>query len=154
MTRHPATATAHTKQRRGYGRLAVKSVVFIAIFLPVLCLGILASLTTVVPDPFSLRDDAQWLKDWVRAELNRLQPDPALRNDAWRLRLGALSENPESHYRLSLVEEADGNLEKAIDEMDLALGLLELAPRETRQHSAYSQRRDSLKQLLARRPQP
>lgn len=145
---------AHTQQHRSYWQLAGRTLIFIAIFLPVMSLGVLVSLTTVIPDSFSLRDDAQWLKDWVRTELNRLQPDPALQNDAWRLRLGALSENPENHYRLSFVEEADGNLEKAIDEMDLALGLLELTPQESLQYDRYRQRRDTLKHKLARRQQP
>lgn len=152
MPRRQRTSSSLPQQKiRQLWQPAVKVFLFTIIFLPVLSLGVLVSLTTVIPDSYALRDDAQWLKDWVRTELNRLQPDPALRNDAWRLRLGALSENPENHYRLSFVEEMDGNLEKAIDEMDLALGLLELSPGEHRQYAAYMQRRNALKQALARR---
>jgi hypothetical protein len=154
MPRRQCTSSSLPQQKiRQLWQPAVKAFLFTIIFLPVLSLGVLVGLTTVIPDSYALRDDAQWLKDWVRAELNRLQPDPALRNDAWRLRLGALSENPENHYRLSFVEETDGNLEKAIDEMDLALGLLELSPGKHRQYAAYMQRRDALKQALIRRQQ-
>ncbi len=138
---------------RQFWQPAIKIFLFTIIFLPVLSLGVLVSLTTVIPNSYALRDDAQWLKDWVRTELYRLQPDPSLKNDAWRIRLGVLSENPENHYQLSFMEETDGNLEKAMDEMDLALGLLELSPGEHRKYAAYLQRRDALKQALARRQQ-
>lgn len=152
--RQSATPSVSQQPYRRFWRPAGKILLFTIIFLPVVSLGILVSLTTVIPSSFSLREDARWLKDWVRAELNRLQPDPTLRNDAWRLRLGALSENPENHYRLSFVEETDGNLEKAIDEMDLALGLIELTPQESLQYGIYRKRSDTLKQKLARRQQP
>lgn len=150
---NPTSLFLSQQKIRQFRCSAVEALIFTIIFLLILSLGVLVSLTTVIPDSYALRDDAQRLKNWTRAELNRLQPDPALRNDAWRLRLGALSDNPENHYRLSLVEETDGDLEKAIDEMDLALGLLDLSSKEHREYATYMQRRDTLKKTLARRQQ-
>jgi hypothetical protein len=123
--------------------------IFCAIFLPILVVGTFISLTTVIPDSYAFRDDAQRLKDWVRAELRRFQPDESLRNDVARLRLtGALTRDPEVHYRMSFEEERDGNLEKALDEIEMGLGLLELHPENRPDSARFQTRREQLKQKL------
>jgi hypothetical protein len=51
----------------------------------------------------------------------------AMKDEKTRIRLkGLLTTNPAVHYRVSAIEEANGNLDAAIEEIDLALGLLEL----------------------------
>lgn len=138
-----------------FRQYTIRVLIFTVIFIPVLTIGILISLTTVIPDSFSVKNDAQRLKDWARAEMRRMEPDSTLRNDPVRLRLtDALTSSPEIHYRMSIEEERNGNLEKALDEIELGLGLVELHPRNKVDHIKYESRREQLKRRIAARVEP
>lgn len=134
---------------------AIRVLIFTVIFIPVLAIGILISLTTVIPDSFAVKNDAQRLKDWARTELRRMEPDSTLRNDPVRLRLtDSLTNSPEIHYRMSIEEERHGNLEKALDEIELGLGLVELHPRNKVDHTKYESRHEQLKRRIPTRIEP
>lgn len=135
-----------------FRQYTVRVLIFAVIFIPVLAIGILISLTTVIPDLFAVKNDAQRLKDWTRTELRRMEFDSTPRNDPVRLRLtDALTSSPEIHYRMSIEEERNGNLEKALDEIELGLGLVELHPRNKVNHAKYESRREQLKRRIAAR---
>lgn len=63
----------------------------------------------------------------ARSSQNWAKVRTALGDEKTRIRLrGLLTTNPAVHYRISLVEERDGKLANAIEEIELALGLLEM----------------------------
>ncbi len=136
--------------RLALGRYLIRALIFSAIFLPILAIGTLFSLTTVIPDSYAVRDDLWRLKEWTRNKLSRMQPGTSLRSDAARLRLtGALTRDAEVHYRMSLEEERDGNIEKALDEIELGLGIAELHPQDRAHLARFQERRQQLLQKLA-----
>jgi hypothetical protein len=128
---------------------ALRAAVFCSIFLPLLAAGVALSLTTVVPDSYALRHDAVRLRDWIRDELRGMPPAGA-DVDLARLRLtSALTRSAEVHYRMSYVEERDGNLEKAVDELELAVGIAELHAHDAASLARLHDRRDELLRKLA-----
>lgn len=140
------------RRRTDTGLHITRVVIFCAIFLPLLIVGALIGLVTGLPDSTGLRNDALYIREQARNFARTLLPDDSLGNEAARLRLaGALYDNPEAYYRSSLVEQADGNLEKALTDIELALGLLELAPHEHARFAEYDRRRNDLKKMLSRR---
>jgi hypothetical protein len=140
-----------TQCRNGTDLYIARVLIFSAIFLPLLIVGALVGLVTGLPDSTGLRNDAMYIREQARNFTRTLLPDDSLRNEAVRLRLaGALYDNPEAYYRSSLVEQADGNLEKALTDIELALGLLELAPHEHARLIEYDRRRSDLKKMLSR----
>ena len=73
----------------------------------------------------------------------------ALGEEKTRIRLtGLLTTNPAVHYRVSLIEERDGNMNAAIDELELALGLLELHSVDRATREKYQSRLQELKRKL------
>jgi len=73
----------------------------------------------------------------------------ALSEERTRIRLkGLLTTNPAVNYRVSLIEENKGNLEAAIDEIELALGLLELHSADRATKDKYVSRLQELKRKL------
>jgi len=131
-------------------RFVARVLVFCAIFLPLLAVGTIAGLFAALPDSTGLRHDADYLREQVRGFTRHHWSNYALLKESVQLRLrGTLYDNPEAYHRSSLIEEADGNLDKALTDMELALGLLELLPPDHTQSAAFHQRRDHLKQRLS-----
>lgn len=148
MTSIESGATA-SRRHKGWRLRIAKALVFLAIFLPLLAIGTLTGFITALPDSTGLQNDALYIREQVRSFARSRFPDDALRNEAVRLRLSsALYDNPEAYYRSSKIEQADGNPDKALTDMELALGLLELAPHGHARFAEYSRRRDNLKQML------
>jgi hypothetical protein len=84
----------------------------------------------------------------VRPYASRIRD--ALREDRARLRLrGFFTNNPAVHYRISLIEEQQGRLETAVDEIELAVGLLELHSSDRAAKDRYAARLQDLKRKLA-----
>ena len=74
----------------------------------------------------------------------------AAREEKTRIRLkGLLTTNPAVHYRIAAIEEAKGNYEAAIEEIDLALGLLELHAVDRTTRDKYETRLQDLRRKLA-----
>lgn len=141
------------RRLNGTGPHLTRVVIFCAIFLPLLTVGTLAGLVSALPDSTGLRNDALHIREKIRSFTRSRLPDDALRNEAVRLRLSAaLYDNPEAYYRSSSIEQADNNMDKALTDMELALGLLELSPYDHARYAVYSRRRDGLKQMLSQQP--
>lgn len=104
-----------------------------AIVVAVVLVGGLAAL---MPD---LRAVADSIKREVRQEHTRL-----------RL-MGLLTTNPQVHMRVSYIKENSGDIKGAIDEIDLAIGLLELHSSDKAAKDRYRQR---LEELKAKMPAP
>lgn len=74
----------------------------------------------------------------------------ALKDEKTRVRLkGLLTNNPVVHYRVAAIEEAKGRYEAAIEEIELALGLLELHAVDRATRDKYQSRLQDLKRKLA-----
>lgn len=111
MSQESKPAASH--RSRDYAAIAVKTAIVTFI--------VSVGLIFVVSSTAELFDQ-QPLKAGIRK---------ALKDEKTRFRVkGLLTTNPAVHWRVSLIEEHDGNLKAAIDEIELALGLLEL-------HSAH-----------------
>ncbi len=77
----------------------------------------------------------------------------AARDEKTRVRLtGLLTHNPAVHYRVAAIEEAKGDLEAAIQEIELALGLLELHAADRAAQEKYRTRLQELKRKQAAQP--
>jgi hypothetical protein len=77
----------------------------------------------------------------------------AARDEKTRVRLtGLLTHNPAVHYRVAAIEEAKGNLEAAIEEIELAVGLLELHAADRAAQEKYRTRLQELKRKQAGQP--
>lgn len=77
----------------------------------------------------------------------------ATRDEKTRVRLtGLLTHNPAVHLRVAAIEEAKGNLEAAIEEIELALGLLELHAADRATQEKYRSRLQELKRKQAAQP--
>lgn len=120
----------------GLGDFARKSLVFSAIFSAVFALGLNLSLNQVLPDVYSVERLLLITGERINKELE---------NDRSRLRLaGFLSRNPYVHYRISVLEENAGRLDRAIEEIELALGLFELSPANNPARGKYQKRLNEL----------
>lgn len=76
-----------------------------------------------------------------------------VRDEKTRVRLkGLLTNNPAVHYRVSLIDEAKGNYDAAIEEIDLALGLLELHAVDRATREKYLSRLQELKRKQGAQP--
>ena len=77
----------------------------------------------------------------------------ATRDEKTRIRLkGLLTINPAVHYRVAAIEEAKGNLAAAIEEIELALGLLELHAADRATQEKYRMRLQELMRKQAAQP--
>ena len=101
-----------------------------AIVVAVVLVGGLAAL---MPD---LRAVADGIKREVRQEHTRL-----------RL-MGLLTTNPQVHMRVSYIKENSGDIRGAIDEIDLAIGLLELHSSDKAAKDRYRKRLEDLRAKL------
>jgi hypothetical protein len=91
---------------------------------------------------------AESIEDAIPPLKNRVRQ--ALKDPRTQIRLkGFLTTNPAVSYRVSLMEEKDGNLEAAIDEIELAIGLLELHSADRATQDKYTARLMELKRKLA-----
>jgi len=78
----------------------------------------------------------------------------AARDEKTRVRLtGLLTHNPAVHYRVAAIEEAKGNLEAAIVEIELALGLLEVNVVDRATREKYQSRLEDLKRKQKAQPE-
>ncbi len=88
----------------------------------------------------------------------RLQPlkeriRKATRDERTRIRLkGLLTTNPAVHYRVAAIEEAKGNFAAASEEIELALGLLELHGADRQTKERYLARLQELKRKQDAQP--
>lgn len=150
MTSVESEATA-SLYRKGWRLHIAKTLVFTAIFLPLLAIGSFVGFITGLPDSTGLGLDALYIREQARNYAKNRLPDASLRNEAMRLRLsGVLYDNPEAYYLSSFIEQADGNLDKATTDIELAIGLLEIAPHSHDRSTEYNRRRDDLKQAMLR----
>lgn len=79
----------------------------------------------------------------------------AVRDEKTRVRLkGLLTNNPAVHYRVAAIEEAKGRYESAIEEIELALGLLELHVADRATRDKYQSRLQDLKRKQSAQAQP
>lgn len=131
------------KSSGGYGRFAIKTaIVTVAISLGVVF--IVDSVVDTVMSAFATVDTGSLT--------SRLQN--VLREEKTRLRIkGLITKNPAVHYRVSLVQESEGNLPPAIEEMELAIGLLDLHSTDKSAKERYASRLQELKRKLAALPQ-
>jgi len=68
-----------------------------------------------------------------------------LRREETRIRLtGLLTTNPYVHMRVSQIKEKAGNIQGALDEIELAIGLFELHASDRQARQRYVARRDEL----------
>ena len=80
------------------------------------------------------------LRDKLRATLS---------DEKTRVRLkGLLTTNPAVHYRVAAIEERDGNVVAAIEDIELALGLLEMHGADRATKEKYTSRLQELKRKL------
>lgn len=67
-------------------------------------------------------------------------------NEIYRVRiLGLITFNPAVHYKASLLKEKSGNIQGAIEEMELALGLLSMNSADSEVKQSYKNRLAALK---------
>jgi hypothetical protein len=131
---HPSPNAANGDN--GLGGFARKSLVFSAIFSAIFAVGLNLSLNQALPDVYSVERLLLIAGERINTELQ---------NDRSRLRLaGFLSRNPYVHYRISVLEENAGRLDRAIEEIELALGLFELSPANNPARGKYQQRLNEL----------
>lgn len=94
---------------------------------------VVGSLSAVLPD---LRSIADSIKREVRQEHTRLRLT------------GLLTTNPQVHMRVSYIKESSGDIRGAIDEIDLAIGLLELHSTDKAAKDRYRMRLEELRKKL------
>ena len=126
------------KSSGGYGGFAIK-VVIVTI---AISLGVIFVIDSIVETITSAMTsvDTQSLK-------TRLQN--AVREEKTRVRLkGLLTNNPAVHLRVSIMEEEKGNIPTAIEEIELAIGLLELHSADRAAKDRYVARLQELKRKL------
>ena len=88
----------------------------------------------------SIVDTASPIRAKLRAVLN---------DEKTMVRLkGLLTTNPATHYRISVIEENSGNVTAAIEEIELAIGLLELHNADRAAKEKYAMRLQELKRKL------
>lgn len=119
---------------------AIRVFIFSVIFSAVFAVGLSISLNLVLPDVYSVERLLIRVGEKVNADLE---------DDRNRLRLmGFLSRNPYAHYRISVLEEQAGRLDRAIEEIELALGLFELGPLGNPAKEKYLERLNALRRKL------
>ena len=75
-----------------------------------------------------------------------------LRREEARIRIsGLLTSNPYVHMRVSQIREQKGDLQGALDELELAIGLFELHGSDKAARERYVARRDELKKKLTQK---
>ncbi len=139
MRKHYSAKASATEQQNpaSLSAFAIKAFVFSVIFSAVFAVGLSVSLNTVLPDVYSVERLLARLGDKASA---------GLEDDRTRLRLaGFLSRNPYVHYRISVLEEKAGRLDRAVEEIELALGLFELGPQGHPAREKYLKRLNELR---------
>lgn len=142
MRKHYSARTPQAEQQNPttLSAFAIKAFIFSAIFSAVFAIGLSVSLNLVLPDVYSVERLLVRLGDKVSA---------GLEDDRSRLRLaGFLSRNPYVHYRISVLEEQAGRVDRAIEEIEFALGLFELGPSSNPAKDKYVKRLNDLKRKL------
>jgi hypothetical protein len=125
------------RQRESLSAFAVKSFVFSAIFSAVLAVGLSVGLNLALPDVYSVERLLTRLRQQMESELG---------TDRNRIRLvGFLTHNPYVHYKVSLLEEQKGNLEAAVEEIEMALGLFDMGPPNNPARERYAKRLNELR---------
>lgn len=137
MRKHqPPVSESVPKNDTGLVSFTKKAFVFSTIFSAVFAIALNLSLNQVLPDVYSVERLLLKVAETVNTELE---------NDRSRLRLaGFLSRNPYVHYRISMLEENAGRLDRAIEEIELALGLFELSPANSPARDKYQRRLNEL----------
>jgi len=120
---------------------AKKALIFSSIFSAVFAVALNLSLNQVLPD-------VHGVERLLEKGIARINSE--FENDKNRLRLaGFLSRNPYVHYRMSVLEENAGQLDRAIEEIELALGLFELSPHGNPAREKYQRRLNELNKKRA-----
>lgn len=136
-----STPPNNTSRGAGLIAFAKKSFIFSVVFSTVFAIGLNISLNQVLPDVYSVERLLLKMGERISTELE---------NDRSRLRLaGFLSRNPYVHYRVSVLEENAGRLDRAIEEIELALGLFELSPANNPARDKYQRRLNELNRKRA-----
>ncbi|MEK7816288.1 MAG: hypothetical protein AAB294_05640 [Pseudomonadota bacterium] len=131
-------------QAINYREFVVKSAIFSAIFSIMLAIGLATGLVFGLPDAYSLKESLVPVKEQIKKELQK---------DRTRVRLlGLFTTNPYAHYRMSYIEEEAGNIRNAIEEIEFAIGLLELHSPDKSVKERYQNRLGELKRKLAKPP--
>ena len=137
MRKHQLPMLENTqKNDTGLVSFTKKAFVFSIIFSTVFAIALNLSLNQVLPDVYSVERLLLKVAETVNTELE---------NNRSRLRLaGFLSRNPYVHYRISVLEENAGRLDRAVEEIELALGLFELSPANNLARDKYQRRLNEL----------
>ena len=145
-------ATHQPSSRSKYLEFTVKlaiATVVISIGLTSIADSIITSITDVADSRLAKvysRFDTKELTSKLRAEL---------KDEKTQIRLkGLLTTNPAVNYRVSEIEENDGNLVAAIDEIYLALGLLEMHGADRATKEKYAARLRNLERKLSESKSP
>ncbi len=148
MRKHYFSRTPQPRQQNSatLPTFAIKAFIFSAIFSAVFAVGLSVSLNMVLPDVYSVERLLARLGDKVSA---------GLEDDRTRLRVaGFLSRNPYVHYRISMLEEKAGRIDRAAEEIEFALGLFELGPPGNPAKEKYLKRLNELRRKLPSPVQP
>lgn len=132
---------------RSFGRgeeylsFAVKSLLLSLIFTAIFAIGIGAIIGSIVPDGTEVKWRMGEAKEKIIGELKK---------EKTKIRLkGLFTTNPYVHWKVSLIDQREGNIGDAIDEMELAIGLLELHSAEKSVKQKYEARVRDLQRKLA-----
>lgn len=142
MRKHYSAQTSQAERQNStpLSSFAIKAFVFSAVFSAVFAVGLSVSLNLVLPDVYSVERLLTRVGDKVNA---------GLEDDRSRLRFaGFLSRNPYVHYRISVLEEQAERVDRAIEEIEFALGLFELGPPNNPAKDKYVKRLNDLKRKL------
>jgi hypothetical protein len=129
------TAPEQAKPGTNYVAFAIKTII-LAIVVSLAIVYMAESIMSMVVEAVDLQP--------VKTRLRKVTDDERV-----KIRLkGFLTTNPAVHYRVSQIEEQRGNLANAIDEIELAVGLLELHSSDRSAKDRYMARLKELKRKL------
>lgn len=124
-----------------YLQFAVKSLILSLIFAAVMAVGLGTMLGTLTPGRTEVKGLMDRATEKVIGELAK---------EKTRIRIkGLFTTNPYVHWKVSLISESEGNIAGAVEEMELALGLLEIRSAEQSVRQRYETRTLELQRKLA-----
>ena len=132
----PQESAAAQPQKSTFLGFVIRAAVVTAI----IALGIVYVIDSVVETASEYVDTGA-----VKTKLRRIFQD-----EKTKVRLkGLFTSNPAVHYRVSLIDEREGRLASAIEEIELAIGLLELHSSDKAVRERYTTRLQELRRKQA-----
>lgn len=124
-----------------YLQFAVKSLILSLIFVAVMAVGLSVMLGTLTPDRTEVKRRVDRARENIIGELAK---------EKTRIRIkGLFTTNPYVHWKVSLISESEGNIAGAVEEMELAMGLLEIHSADKSVMQKYEARTRELQRRLA-----